>query len=59
MIAHHEVLLVAQAGGYLGLSGFAAAILARWYAIGRRVRRSGSAPVESSVDPIAGTGTAR
>lgn len=40
MLAHHEAIVLLQAGGYVSLSGFAAMIAARWYALTRRTRRA-------------------
>ncbi len=40
MLAHHEAILLLQAGGYMSLSGFAAVIAARWYSLTRRTRRT-------------------
>lgn len=36
MLAHHEAMLVVQAVAPIGLTGWAAAIGARWFSLSRR-----------------------
>lgn len=49
MLAHHDAIVLFQAGAYVSLSGFATMIAARWYALTRRTRRTTSAAPTATV----------
>ena len=48
IVAHHEVLFLAQGTASVGLAGWAATLAARWYAITNR--RRGSRRHDTSFD---------